>query len=143
MGFRLFRRKFVVRRFGEEVISGGYGSVSYTDSIEELNVQPLSGDELQALPEGERRTKRMKAFGDFLFTAADQDSGRRGDWIFYQGKMDPAGHWYQCVSAIGWDHTLLCHCRSELVQVAEAEAINVPPPEISLCDRKVGRDEGF
>lgn len=143
MGFGLFRRKFVIRRFGAETITGGYGSVPYADSVVELNVQPLSKDELQALPEGERRTKRMKAFGDFLFTAADQAAGQRGDWLFYQGSMDPAGHWYQCVSAVGWDHTVLRHCRSEFVQVAEAEAVNVPPPGIRLDDGKEGESEGF
>lgn len=140
---RLFRRKFVIRRFGEEIISDGYGSVSYEDSTTELNVQPLSKDELQALPEGERSTKRMKTFGDFLFAAADQASGRRGDWLFYQGTMDPVGHWYQCVGAVGWDHTVLRHCRSEFVQVAEAEAVNVPPPGIRPDDGKEGEDEGF
>ena len=44
-------------------------------------MQPLSADELQALPEGERKTKRMKAFSDFLFNTADQSTGCRGDWF--------------------------------------------------------------
>lgn len=136
MGVGIFRRKFVIRRFGEENTVEGYGVAAFSDTTASLNVQPLSKDELKALPEGEQRTKRMKAFGDMVFTTADQSTGRRGDWLFYQGKMDPEGHWYECVSSLGWDHTMLGHCRSEFVLVSEAEARRVPLPEIGT-DRKV------
>lgn len=136
MGVGIFRRKFVIRRFGEESTVEGYGVAAFSDTTASLNVQPLSKDELKALPEGEQRTKRMKAFGDLVFTTADQSTGRRGDWLFYQGKMDPEGHWYECVSSLGWDHTMLGHCRSEFVLVSEAEARRVPRPEIGT-DGKV------
>jgi hypothetical protein len=51
--------------------------------------------------------------------------------------MNPEGHWYECVSSVGWDHTMLGHCRSEFVQVSEAEAKRVPVPEIDP-DGKIG-----
>ena len=89
MGLGIFRRAFVVRRFGEENIVDGYGVSGYKDFITSLNVQPLSKDELQALPEGENTVKRMKAFGDLVFHTADRSVGRRADWLFYQGRMDP------------------------------------------------------
>ena len=98
MGLGIFRRAFVVRRFGEENIVDGYGVSGYKDFITSLNVQPLSKDELQALPEGENTVKRMKAFGDLVFHTADRSAGRRADWLFYQGRMDPEGHWYECVT---------------------------------------------
>lgn len=135
MGLTIFRREFVVRHFGEEEIIDGYGTAPYSDTVEVLNVQPLSADELQALPEGERKTKRMKAFSDFVFNTADQSTGRRGDWLFYRGNMDPVGHWYECVSSLGWDHTMLSHCRSEFVQVAEAESYTPEPPKKKLKGR--------
>lgn len=138
MGLGIFRRAFVVRRFGAEKVINGYGVAAYNDEVTSLNVQPLSKDELQALPEGERSVKRMKAFGDLLFTAADQSTGRRGDWLFYQGRMDPEGHWYECVSSLGWDHTMLGHCRSEFVLVSESEARRVPRPEIGMAGRGLG-----
>lgn len=112
----IFRRKFTIRRFGEEEIVDGYGHTTYEDTTAYLNVQPLSADELQALPEGERRTKRLKAYGDYTFTTADQSNGRRGDWLLYYG------HWYECVSSLGWDHTILSHCKSEFVEIPTAEA---------------------
>lgn len=96
MGLGIFRRAFVVRRFGEENIVDGYGVSGYKDFITSLNVQPLSKDELQALPEGENTVKRMKAFGDLVFHTADRSVGRRADWLFYQGRMDTEGHWYEC-----------------------------------------------
>lgn len=138
MGLGIFRRSFVIRRFGEESIVDGYGVASFTDEVTSLNVQPLSKDELQALPEGERRVKRMKAFGDLVFTTADQSTGRRGDWLFYQGSMDPEGHWYECVSSLGWDHTMLRHCRSEFVQVSQSEATRVPPPDFAADEQGGG-----
>ena len=115
MGFGIFRRKFKIRRFGEDEIINGYAHAIYTDTETSLNVQPLSADELLALPEGERRTKRLKAYGDLIFTTADQSTGRRGDWLLYGGK------WYECVSSLDWDHTMLSHCKSEFVEVAETE----------------------
>lgn len=130
MGLGIFRRAFVVRRFGEENIVDGYGVSGYKDFIASLNVQPLNKDELQALPEGENTVKRMKAFGDLVFHTADRAAGRRADWLFYQGRMDPDGHWYECASSLGWDHTIVGHCRSEFVQVSAAEANRMPRPEI-------------
>lgn len=141
MGLGIFKREFVVRRFGNEQIIKGYGVASYSDTTARLNVQPLSKDEIQALPEGEQKTKRMKAFGNLVFTAADQSTGRRGDWLFYQGKMDPEGHWYECVSSLGWDHTMLNHCRSEFVIVSEAEARRVPRPKTDEREEEGGEQE--
>lgn len=130
-GLGIFRRNFTIRRFGKEEIVDGYGHTSYEDSEVALNVQPLSADELQALPEGERRTKRLKAYGDFTFTTADQSTGRRGDWLLYYG------HWYECVSSLGWDHTILRHCKSEFVEIPEAE---VAPYSIVDSDENKERD---
>ena len=139
MGLTIFRREFVVRRFGKEEIVDGYGTAPYKDTVEVLNVQPLSADELQALPEGERKTKRMKAFSDFLFKTADQSTGCRGDWLFYRGNMDSVGHWYECVSSLGWDHTMLAHCRSEFVQVDVSESYGLEPPQQTRKRRGVSQ----
>ena len=115
MGITIFRRTFTIRRFGEDELIDGYAHTTYEDTETLLDVQPLSADELMALPEGERRTKRLKAYGDLVFTTADQATGRRGDWLRYNDR------WYECVSSIYWDHTMLAHCKSEFVEVAAAE----------------------
>lgn len=112
---KLFKRKYIVRRFGEDKIIEGYSHSTYNDIEVSLNVQPLSKEDLRALPEGERTTKRIKAYGDFDFTAADQANEKRGDWLLYYNR------WYECVSAVVWDHTTLSHCESEFVEIAASE----------------------
>ena len=42
MGFGIFKRSFVIRRFGEERLIDGYGVAPFTDTVVHLNVQPLS-----------------------------------------------------------------------------------------------------
>lgn len=124
VGIGIFRRKYTVRRFKpQEEVPGGYVTSQYEDVVTSLNVQPLSGRELMALPEGERSTKRLKAYGDLQLITSDQDNGILGDWLFYRGS------WYRCVSAAIWDHTLLAHCQSEFVKVPESEIPhNMEPP---------------
>lgn len=123
-GLRIFRKKYTVRRFSPQSIVGGYATADYEDMVALLNVQPLDPDELQALPEGERQYKRLKAYGDLQFTAADQSTGTPGDRLFYYGK------WYKCVSAVPWDHTMLAHCKAEFSALTEADAqLNLEPPE--------------
>lgn len=124
-GPKIFRRSCTIRRFGlQEDVPGGYTTAPFQDVVTDLNVQPLSAKELLALPEGERSVRRVKAFGDLPLTAANQDRGVLGDWLFY------CGSWYKCVSALPWDHTILAHCRSEFVLVPESELpFNVELPD--------------
>lgn len=124
MGISIFRRKFVIRRFQPQKIIRGHAISEYTDIFTALNVQPLTPNELKALPEGERSVKHLKAFGDFQLTAADQMSGTPGDWLWYYGR------WYKCISAAPWGHTLLAHCESKFVAVAESDpSLNLEPPK--------------
>lgn len=62
------------------VYSGGYAAPGgHEDFVVTLNVQPLSSDELQALPEGERTIKRIKAIGVNQFNPTDEETGTQGD----------------------------------------------------------------
>lgn len=113
----MFRRPTWIRRWGED---------GRRDFQMPLNVQPLSADELQALPEGLRKTKRLKAWGPSLLTAADQTTQQRGDWMYY------GGLWYECVSCVKWDHTPLSHYESQFCQVDGSVAkANLEPPAAS------------
>lgn len=126
-GLNIFRRKYAIRRFGEQKIVNGFPVTPFTDSVAMLNVQPLEPDEMQALPEGERQFKRLKTYGDLQLTAADQQRGTPGDWLYYYGR------WYKCVSAVPWDHTMLAHCQAEFAAVAETEpAANTAPPTVEV-----------
>jgi hypothetical protein len=66
-----------------------------------LNVQLLGTDELQALPEGERSVKRVKAFGSKPITAANEFDGTPGDWLLYRGQ------WYECTASFHWEHGMI------------------------------------
>ena len=125
MGIGIFRRKYIVRRFKPQEIVNGYALSAYEDIITPLNVQPLSADELQALPEGERRFRRLKSFGSLQLAAANQQQGSPGDWLYYRGE------WYKCVSAVSWRHTILSHCKAEFAAVAETDPnADLSPPEM-------------
>lgn len=130
MGIGIFRRRFTIRRFGDDEVIDGYTHAGFEEFKTVLNVQPLSADELKALPEGERKTRRLKAYGDDILHTADQTTGRRGDWLLYNGR------WYECVSSIYWDHTLLSHCKSEFVEVAQTEIAPNIPQEIYDHDER-------
>ena len=54
----IFRKRYVVRRFQSQKIVNGYVAAPYEDIVTSLNVQPLTPNELLALPEGERRFRR-------------------------------------------------------------------------------------
>lgn len=124
IGTDIFKKTYIIRRFEQQEIIRGHAVSGFTDVKTKLNVQPLNPDELQSLPEGERSVKRVKAFGDYPLTAADQTSGTPGDWLYYKG------HWYECKSSVDWDHTLLAHFRSEFVIVPETELDeNIEPPK--------------
>lgn len=111
----IFRRPHWIRR---------WGNGARKDFKTKLNVQPMSSDDLQALPEGLRQTKRLKAWGSISLTAADQKLKKMGDWLYYGGR------WYECVSCIRWDHTPLAHYESEFCMVdGSVAAKNLEPPQ--------------
>ena len=102
----------------------GYPSAPYTDGTALLNVQPLSSNDLQALPEGERTVKRVKAYGSERLASADEYLGIPGDRLYYHGL------WYECKSSVMWDHTLLSHYESEFVLLPESEQEDPPEGEV-------------
>lgn len=115
MFVNIFRKKYTIRRHSIQQIVRGHAVCDYEEVQTLLNVQPLNPDEIQALPEGERSVKRVKAFGDYPLRSADQFSGSPGDWLFYKGS------WYECKSCVERDHTPIGHFRSEFVIVPECE----------------------
>ena len=123
MAIGIFRRTYTLRRFGEQTITDGYADAPYTEITVRLNVQPLSANELKALPEGERTIKRVKAFGAAKLISADKTAQRPGDWLFCDGE------WYECRTCVHWLHTPLHHCEAEFVLLEQQ-----PPQEVDGND---------
>lgn len=74
-------------------------------------MHPLSTDQIKALPEGERKLKRLEAQGTDTLVVADEATGTKGDLLYYMGD------WYECVSTQIWDHTILNHTNYQFVLV--------------------------
>jgi hypothetical protein len=118
----LFKKSYTVRKHQQQEIKKGYASAAYTDIILRLNVQPLTPNEILALPEGERTVKRIKSFGVGPMESADEYGNVPGDRLFYRGI------WYECVSSVPWDHTMLSHYRSEFVALPANKQPEPPQP---------------
>ena len=103
MNITLFNKKYWVRRFGEPKNVRGYITSEREDFVVSLHVHPMGSDAMQALPEGERKMKHLEGHGTAVLTPANQETGVKGDLLFYRGE------WYECTSAQEWDHTVLSH----------------------------------
>jgi len=121
MSIGLFKKSYTVRRHGPQEVIDGLTAAPYTDMTVRLDVQPLSSDELLALPEGDRTVRRVKSYGPDKLISANEFKGIPSDLLFYQGL------WYECKSSVMWDHTMLRHYKSEFVILTESQQSN--PPE--------------
>ena len=116
MNIEIFNKDYTVRRFGEPKEVRGYMTTTHEDMTVSMNVHPLGTDALQALPEGERKIKRLEGHSSQKLIIADANSGVKGDLLLYHGE------WYECVSAVEWDHTLLSHLNYQFVIVPKDAA---------------------
>ena len=116
----LWRKPYTLRRYEKRKLKKGYSTSGYTDLKVELDVQPLSTKELEALPEGQRSKRRVKAFGGTPIQTANQEHGTKADRLFYMG------NWFECETSEPWDGSFLGHYLTQFVKVAESE--QKPPP---------------
>jgi hypothetical protein len=120
MSIGIFRRPYIIRRHGEQKIVNGHAVSGSTEFTAQLNVQPLSANELLALPEGERTVKRVKTYGATALISADEHSQTPGDRMYYDGA------WYECKTCVHWLHTPLTHYEAEFVIHAD-QSTEKPP----------------
>lgn len=137
MNIRLFNKKYWVRRFEEQRIVRGYLTSGYHDFVASLNVHPLGTDSIQALPEGERKLKRLEAHGEVELRVADESTNTKGDLLYYRGA------WYECVSSQPWDHTLLSHLNYQFVMVPRdgARSVDIDPMNDPTTDPSAWKEE--
>lgn len=122
MNIRLFNKNYWVRRFGEQKNIRGYLSSGFKDFGASLHLHPMGTDEMIALPEGQRKVKRLEGHGEIELLTADQEKNRKGDMVYYRGS------WYECEMCQLWDHTLLSHYNYQFVIV--------PPDASGAVDTK-------
>lgn len=128
MALSIFKRRHIIRRFTPD--PEAEERFLYQDYAVMLDVQPLDTKELMALPEGERSTKRVKAYGDnrYGIMPTDEDAGAMGDWLYYRGK------WYKCESGNNNDVTPIGQNVSQFVALRKRypDYIMAPPEEGSV-----------
>ncbi len=111
MNIRFFNRTYTIRRFGEQTVVRGYITAEYKDYTVSLHVYPTGSDSIQTLAEGERKITRLEAAGTDVLVASSTRDGIKGDLLYFDRD------WYECVSAVRYDHTPLSHWKYSFVIV--------------------------
>ena len=119
MNIEIFNKKYWIRHFEEQRIVKGYLTSGYVDKVVSLNVHPAGTDVMQALPEGDRKIKRLEGHGSCKLVVADYNTNTKGDLLFY------SGNWYECVSEQEWNHTLLSHYNYQFTIVPRDAAYSI------------------
>lgn len=113
MNISIFNKPYTVRRFGEQKIIKGYATCEHEDITVHIHVHPGS-DQVKANPQGITRAKRLEGHGSVELFTANEQTNRQGDLLNYNGE------WYECVSCVFWDHTLLKHYNYQFALVPRA-----------------------
>lgn len=102
----------------------GYLVSGFEDMVVSLHVHPLSTNQIMALPEGERKMKRLEGHGEIELHVGDEAENRKGDLLYYQGD------WYECLSCQLYDHTMLSHYNYQFVLIPKdaSGATDLEPP---------------
>lgn len=118
----IFGKKHVLRRFGKISYVGGHESYSSEDSEINADVQPVTRNNTMT-EAGAELSSRVKAWTDIELMPCDPDKGVKGDWLYHQER------WYQCVSSVNDNNTMLSHWTSEFEMVSDTElpALLTPP----------------
>ena len=124
MNITLFNRLYWIRRFGEQRNVKGYMVSGHKDFGASLHINPTGSDQMQALPEGQRKMKRIEGHGIEPLLVADEKENRKGDMLWYRGD------WYECVSSMLYDHTILNHYNYQFVLTPHdaSGSIDLEPP---------------
>lgn len=110
---KIWKHKYTLRRFEKQVDFNGYASSKFRDFTVILDVQPISSQKLNQ-PEGERTSTKIQSYGEFLVRSADARNGIQGDRLYFNGD------WYECDSAVYYEHTPLRHCTATYFKITEA-----------------------
>lgn len=124
MNIRLFNKLYWLRRAGVQKLVKGYLVSGFEDMAVSLHVHPLSTNQIMALPEGERKMKRLEGHGEIELHVGDEAENRKGDLLYYQGD------WYECLSCQLYDHTMLSHYNYQFVLIPKdaSGATDLEPP---------------
>ena len=124
MPLGLWRKKHTIRRFnGCMEVQDGYAiPESYNDIIILMDVQTTKKGHVTD-ESGDYTLQRLKAFSDDEVMTASEAEKRRADCLWFQGK------WFECVSSILSENTVLKHYTSEWIQCLTQEEQPIDPDQ--------------
>lgn len=106
----LTRRRYAVGTWG---VDGTFTAGATTDSTIRGSFQPLNGQELATLPEGERHADQRKVYTRTELRVASQEEGIQADRVSQDGTI-----FYE-VRQVERQRTILPHYKVRLVRVQE------------------------
>ena len=98
----IFKKKHILRRFGEVTYKDGYPMADYTDMILDMDVQTPS-DVTEMTEAGADASKSLKVFCDTEILIDDEHTGQRADKLWYKGK------WFDCKTSRLAENTFIKH----------------------------------
>ena len=128
MPLGLWRKKHIIRRFNGciEVRDGYAIPESYNDMIMLMDVQTTKKGHITD-ENGDYTLQRLKSFSDDEVMTASEAEKRRADCLWFQGK------WFECLSSILSENTVLRHYTSEWIQCLNQEE---PPIDSDQAEKE-------
>jgi hypothetical protein len=128
----LFQKEYIIRRQTDGAFTDGFYRAKYHDFKMKLNIVPIKAAWLkitsrdnEMLPEGERKTFRVRGYGKEQVQAANQYGDLHCDKLFYEGR------WYKCETTVKWDKGMpIDHYVSQWVILPEGEQERESEPNL-------------
>ena len=124
MNIALFNRLSWIRPPGKQRNVQAYMAPALQDFGASLHIHPTGSHQMPALPVAPRKLKRIHGHGTEPLLVADEKENRKGDMLWYRGD------WYECVSSMLYDHTILNHYNYQFVLAPHdaSGSIDLEPP---------------
>lgn len=110
----LFYKPHVLRRFQPSVYEKGRSTSAFVDKTLPSDVQTLQNTSSTS-ESGAESKQRIKVFSKEAIQIADNKTGVRADWLYFQDK------WFEAVSCRLSENTLLKHYTSEFEEILNCE----------------------
>lgn len=111
----IFKRKYVLRRYGGTRYVDGYPTAGYEDMLKTMDIQ-TTADQITTKEDGSQAVQTIKAFCDEEFKIDNPEKKQRADQVYFQGK------WFNCTSSKLSDNTLLRHYVATFTESEEPAA---------------------
>lgn len=102
------RRRYILGTY----INGKYAEGTATDTPFKGTAQPVSGDEMELLPEARRGSEAMWVISDPTFDIRTaKENSHNADWISIDGD------WFEVLEARRWKNSIIPHYRALVVRI--------------------------